>query len=88
MTGGSGWQLLEALALGPFMSGRKMTNHLATANQADLICLIPLLEAGNIGEALNKSSRTALTKYMDELVEARVLTPKEKGKRFTTLMMI
>jgi Fic family protein len=33
-----------------------------------------------IGKALNKSSRTTLTKYMDELVQARVLSPKKDGK--------
>jgi Fic family protein len=33
-----------------------------------------------IGDALKKSSRTTLTKYMDELVEAKILTPKKDGK--------
>jgi hypothetical protein len=33
-----------------------------------------------IGEALKKSSRTTLTKYMDELVKTGILTPKKEGK--------
>lgn len=33
-----------------------------------------------VGDALKKSSRTTLTKYMDELVEAKILTPKKEGK--------
>jgi Fic family protein len=33
-----------------------------------------------IGKALNKTSRTTLTKYMDELVQAKVLSPKKDGK--------
>lgn len=33
-----------------------------------------------IGKALNKSSRTTLTKYMEELVRARILTPRRDGK--------
>lgn len=33
-----------------------------------------------VGDVLNKSSRTTLTKYMDELVNAKVLTPKKDGK--------
>lgn len=33
-----------------------------------------------VGDALKKSSRTTLTKYMDELVGAQILTPKKEGK--------
>ncbi len=33
-----------------------------------------------IGEVLKKSSRTTITKYMDELVNAKILTPKKDGK--------
>lgn len=33
-----------------------------------------------IGDALKKTSRTTLTKYMDELVDAKILTPKREGK--------
>lgn len=40
----------------------------------------PYSRSKTIGEALKKSSRTTLTKYMDELVEARILTPKKDGK--------
>jgi NADPH:quinone reductase-like Zn-dependent oxidoreductase len=53
-TGGSGWQLFEAMVLGPLMPGRRMTNHLATANPTDLASLIPLLEAGKITPVIDK----------------------------------
>ena len=33
-----------------------------------------------IGDVLNKSSRTTLTKYMDELEAAQILAPKKEGK--------
>jgi len=33
-----------------------------------------------LGDVLNKTSRTTLTKYMDELVNAKILTPKREGK--------
>jgi Fic family protein len=33
-----------------------------------------------IGNVLKKSSRTTLTKYMDQLVKAKILTPKREGK--------
>ncbi|HEX6226253.1 MAG TPA: Fic/DOC family N-terminal domain-containing protein [Chryseolinea sp.] len=33
-----------------------------------------------IGDVLKKSSRTTLTKYMDELEKAKILTPKKEGK--------
>ncbi len=32
-----------------------------------------------VGDAVGKTSRTTLTKYMDELVQARILTPKKEG---------
>jgi Fic family protein len=40
----------------------------------------PYSRAKIIGDALKKSSRTTLTKYMDELVDAKILTPKREGK--------
>ena len=40
----------------------------------------PYSRARSVGEVLKKTSRTTLTKYMDELVEARILTPKKDGK--------
>jgi Fic family protein len=33
-----------------------------------------------IGDALKKSSRTTLTKYMEELANAKIITPKREGK--------
>lgn len=33
-----------------------------------------------VGDALSKTSRTTLTKYMEELVQAKILTPKKEGK--------
>ncbi len=33
-----------------------------------------------VGDVLNKKSRTTLTRYMDELVSAKILTPKKEGK--------
>jgi hypothetical protein len=32
-----------------------------------------------IGDAVGETSRTTLTKYMDELVQAKILTPKKDG---------
>lgn len=40
----------------------------------------PYSRPKTIGEALSKSSRTTLSKYMDELVAAKILTPKKEGK--------
>lgn len=40
----------------------------------------PYSRAQTIGKALGKSSRTTLTKYMDELVKAKILTVKKEGK--------
>jgi Fic family protein len=40
----------------------------------------PYSRPGMLAYAVNKSSRTTLTKYMDELVRARILTPKKEGK--------
>jgi len=39
----------------------------------------PYVKAKTIGEILNKTSRTTITKYMNELVSARVLSPKKDG---------
>ncbi len=40
----------------------------------------PYSRAKLIGDAVKKTSRTTLTKYMDELVEAKILTTKKDGK--------
>ena len=40
----------------------------------------PYSRAKRIGDVLKKSSRTTITKYMDELVDAKILTPKKEGK--------
>jgi Fic family protein len=40
----------------------------------------PYNKPKSIGEITGKSSRTTLTKYMDELVNAGILTPKKDGK--------
>uniref|UniRef100_UPI0040481212 Fic family protein n=1 Tax=Roseivirga sp. TaxID=1964215 RepID=UPI0040481212 len=40
----------------------------------------PYNKPKNIGEITGKSSRTTLTKYMEELVNAGILTPKKDGK--------
>jgi Fic family protein len=32
-----------------------------------------------VGDAVGRTSRTTLTKYMDELVQAKILTPKKEG---------
>ncbi len=32
-----------------------------------------------LGEAIEKTSRTTLTKYLNELVENKILTPKKQG---------
>lgn len=39
----------------------------------------PYVKAKTIGKILNKASRTTITKYMNELVSARVLSPKKDG---------
>ncbi len=39
----------------------------------------PYSRAKTVGEVLGKTSRTTLTKYMDELIEAKILTPKREG---------
>ena len=40
----------------------------------------PYSRAKTIGKVLGKTSRTTLTKYMDALVTAKILTPKKDGK--------
>ena len=40
----------------------------------------PYIKQKIIGQVLGKSSRTTLTKYMEELVTARIVTPKREGK--------
>lgn len=39
----------------------------------------PYSRAKTIGDAVGKTSRTTLTKYMDELVQAKILTQKKEG---------
>jgi Fic family protein len=39
----------------------------------------PYVKAKTIGEILKKTSRTTITKYMNELVTARILSPKKDG---------
>lgn len=39
----------------------------------------PYIKAKTVGEVLKKTSRTTITKYMGELVSARVLSPKKEG---------
>ena len=39
----------------------------------------PYIKTKVIGNVLEKSSRTTLTKYMAELVDAKILTPKKDG---------
>ncbi|MBU1011763.1 MAG: Fic family protein [Bacteroidetes bacterium] len=39
----------------------------------------PYIKAKTIGEILNKTSRTTITKYMAELTEAGILSPKKEG---------
>jgi NADPH:quinone reductase-like Zn-dependent oxidoreductase len=51
MTGGSGFQMFQAMALGPFLSMggfQKMRNLLMKPNQADLLVLKSLVEAGKV----------------------------------------
>jgi Fic family protein len=40
----------------------------------------PYIKAKIIGKVLGKTSRTTLTKYMEQLVNAKILTPKKEGK--------
>jgi Fic family protein len=39
----------------------------------------PYSRLKTLGDAVGKTSRTTLTKYMDELVDAKILTPKKEG---------
>jgi Fic family protein len=39
----------------------------------------PYIKAKTVGEILNKTSRTTITKYMSELTKASILTPKKEG---------
>lgn len=51
MTGGSGAQMFEAMALGPWISmtgSKKMGNLLQRANQKDLVFMKELLETGKV----------------------------------------
>jgi len=46
----------------------------------ELIFSQPYIKPKLIGDALNVSSRTTLTKYFNELVEAKILSPVKEGK--------
>lgn len=39
----------------------------------------PYIKAKTVGQVLKKTSRTTITKYMGELVSARILSPKKEG---------
>ena len=39
----------------------------------------PYIKAKTIGKSLGKTSRTTLTKYIDALVEHKILRPKKDG---------
>lgn len=39
----------------------------------------PYIKPGLIGEIIGKTSRTTLTKYMNELVKYKILTPRKSG---------
>jgi len=59
MSGGSNRQLSEALLLGPLLSmgGRKLGNLLARPNQADLLVLKDLVEAGKVRPVIEQRYR-------------------------------
>jgi Fic family protein len=40
----------------------------------------PYIKPQILGQVMHRSSRTTLTKYMDEMVTARIVTPKKDGK--------
>ena len=42
-------------------------------------CVITYSRPKIIGVVLGKTSRTTVSKYMEELVTARILTPKKEG---------
>jgi Fic family protein len=46
----------------------------------ELIFSQPYLKPATIGGILERSSRTTLTKYMNDLVEAKILSPQKDGK--------
>jgi Fic family protein len=46
----------------------------------ELLFSQPYIKAKSVGEVLNKSSRTTITKYMGDLVKHGILTPKADGK--------
>jgi NADPH:quinone reductase-like Zn-dependent oxidoreductase len=64
MVGGSGRQIFQAMAYGPFITSKKITVHSAKANQYDLEFLKDLLEKGKIKPVIDR--RYAL----EELPEA------------------
>jgi hypothetical protein len=41
----------------------------------------PNSRAKMVGDVVGKKSRTTISKYMDELVQAKILTPKKDGNQ-------
>ncbi|HEY5823069.1 MAG TPA: NAD(P)-dependent alcohol dehydrogenase [Cyclobacteriaceae bacterium] len=57
MIGGSGSQMAQAIFIGPFISmisGKKMSNLVATSNQKDLVFMMELLEAGTVKPVIDR----------------------------------
>ena len=46
----------------------------------------PYMKPKIIGDILEKTSHTTLTKYMTELVNVKILTPKKKVQKYTISM--
>lgn len=83
MTGGSNRQLGDALLLGPLLSigGRKLGNLLARPNQADLLFLKDLVEAGKVRPVIEQRYR--LIEVPDAI--RRIETGHASGKLVITI---